>query len=257
MRRPLIAGNWKMNLSRSEAEALAWAVADGARNLSGIDVAVFPPAVYLGVVAEKLAGSAVGYGAQNVFYEPKGAFTGEISCGMLADLGCRWVLLGHSERRHLLGETDAQVNRKVRAALAAGLLPVVCLGELLPQRESGQTADVVRSQFFGSLAGLGAEEMSRITLAYEPVWAIGTGKVATPQQAQAVHHDLRNLIASRYNTDTAEATRILYGGSVQLGNAADLLSQPDVDGLLIGGASLKALEFVGICRIAAGEEPRD
>ncbi|HEX4130721.1 MAG TPA: triose-phosphate isomerase [Pirellulales bacterium] len=246
MRRPFIAGNWKMNLNRAEAVSLAEAIASNADKFTGVDVAVCPPSVYLDAVGSVVRGTPVGLGAQNMYHEGPGAFTGEIAASMLVDLGCRYVILGHSERRQLMGETDKQVNQKLRAALAAGLLPIVCVGELLSQREAGQTQAVVSGQFEGSLAGLSADEMRQVVLAYEPVWAIGTGKVATKEQAQEVHADLRKLIASRYNADVAQAVRIQYGGSVKPGNAAELLSQPDVDGALVGGASLKAADFLGI-----------
>jgi triosephosphate isomerase len=167
---------------------------------------------------------------------------------MLVDLGCQYVIVGHSERRHLLGETDTTVSRKARAALAAGLWPILCVGELLAERESGQTQHVIARQFAGSLDGITAEELERVVLAYEPVWAIGTGKVATPGQAEEVHMDLRKLLASRYNGGLAERVRILYGGSVKAGNAAELLAQPNIDGALVGGASLQAAEFLGIVR---------
>ncbi|HEV3006912.1 MAG TPA: triose-phosphate isomerase [Pirellulales bacterium] len=250
MRRPFIAGNWKMNLAGAEAVALAQAIAKGAARLSHIDLAVCPPSVYLARVGEALAGSNIGLGAQNMYFEPSGAFTGEVSAAMLVDVGCRYVILGHSERRHILGETDEAINRKVFAALAAGLCPIVCVGELLAERSAGQTAQVIRRQFDGSLAGLSPEQMRRVVIAYEPVWAIGTGKVATPMQAEEVHLDLRKLIEARYNTDVAQAVRIQYGGSVQASNAAELLSQANVDGALVGGASLKADEFLGIAAAA-------
>ena len=182
--------------------------------------------------------------------EKSGAFTGEISASMLKDCGCTHVILGHSERRHIYKETDADVNKKTLAAHAAGLVPIVCVGELLEEREAGKTAEVIRTQFDGSLAGVSAELMAATVIAYEPVWAIGTGKVATPQQAEEVHADLRKLIAERYNAATADQVRILYGGSVKPDNAAELLGQPNVDGALIGGASLKADDFLAIA--AAG-----
>jgi triosephosphate isomerase len=165
---------------------------------------------------------------------------------MLLDLGCKYVILGHSERRHVLGETDQEINKKVHAALAGGLLPIVCVGELLAEREAGKTLDVIRCQFDGSLAGVSADELQKIVIAYEPVWAIGTGKVATPQQAEEVHSDLRKLMADRYNEDVAQKVRIQYGGSVKPDNAADLLQQPNIDGALVGGASLKVDQFMGI-----------
>jgi triosephosphate isomerase (TIM) len=245
-RRPFIAGNWKMNLNRQQAMELAFKVVKGAGSFPHVDLAVCPPSVYLDAVGKAVAGSSVALGAQNMYHEAAGAFTGEISAAMLIDVGCRLVILGHSERRHILGETDRAINRKVLAALDAGLTPIVCVGELLSEREAGQTASVIRRQFEGSLAGLSAERMRMVVIAYEPVWAIGTGKVATPQQAQEVHLDLRNLIAARYNADLAQSVRIQYGGSVKPSNAAELLSQPDIDGALVGGASLKADEFLGI-----------
>ncbi len=251
MRRPFIAGNWKMNLNRREAATLAGSIARRAGELAHLDLAVCPPSVYLETVGAALSGGPVGLGAQNMYHEAAGAFTGEISAAMLVDLGCRYVILGHSERRHILGETDEQVNRKVLAALAAGLTPIACVGELLEEREAGQTGEVIRRQFDRSLAGLPDEQMRRVVIAYEPVWAIGTGKVATPQQAQEVHLDLRKLISARYNQGLAQTVRILYGGSVKAANAAELLSQADVDGALVGGASLKADEFLAI---AAGAQ---
>jgi triosephosphate isomerase len=250
MRRPFIAGNWKMNLSGAEAAALAHDVAKGAASLSHIDLAVCPPSVYLARVGAALAGSNVALGAQNMYHESAGAFTGEISAAMLIDVGCRYVILGHSERRHILGETDEAVNRKVFAALAAELCPIVCVGELLAEREAGLTGQVIRRQFEGSLAGLSLEQMRRVVIAYEPVWAIGTGKVATPEQAEEVHLDLRKIVKARYNGHLAEAVRIQYGGSVKASNAADLLSQVNVDGALVGGASLKVDEFLAIANAA-------
>jgi triosephosphate isomerase len=246
MRIPFIAGNWKMNLTRAEAVALAQAVAERSAGVEGVELAVCPPSVYLEAVGKALAGSKVGLGAQNMYHEASGAFTGEISAAMLVDLGCRYVILGHSERRHILGETDADINRKVLAALEAGLTPIVCVGELLAEREAGQTSAVIQRQFDGSLAGLSAEQMGGIVIAYEPVWAIGTGKVATPEQAEEVHLDLRKIMTDRYNAALAQQVRIQYGGSVKPGNAAELLGQPDVDGALVGGASLKADDFLGI-----------
>ncbi len=246
MRRPFIAGNWKMNLVRASAVALAEEIAKAAKTIDGVDLAVCPPSCYLDAVGKAIAGSRVALGAQNMYHEPSGAFTGELSAAMLRDLGCTYVILGHSERRHILGETDEAVNRKVHAALAAGLVPIVCLGELLAEREAGETMSVIRRQFDGSLAGLSPQQFSGVVLAYEPVWAIGTGKVATPQQAEEVHAALRNIIRERYNSSIAGSIRIQYGGSVKPDNAAELLGQPDIDGALVGGASLKADQFLGI-----------
>ena len=197
-------------------------------------------------MGQAIAGSKVALGAQNMYHEKDGAFTGELSAAMLRDLGCTYVILGHSERRHILGETDAAINKKVHAALAAGLIPIVCVGELLAEREAGQTMAVIRRQFDGSLAGVSAEQIGTIVIAYEPVWAIGTGKVATPQQAEEVHLGLRKIIAERYNASVADVVRIQYGGSVKPENAAELLKQPDIDGALVGGASLKVDQFLGI-----------
>jgi triosephosphate isomerase len=246
MRKPFIAGNWKMNLSRASAAALAEGGAKATAGIKGVDLAVCPPSCYLDVVGRAIAGSKVALGGQNMYYEKEGAFTGEISASMLCDLGCKYVILGHSERRHVLGETDAAINKKVHAALAAGLTPIVCVGELLAEREAGRTLDVIRRQFDGSLAGLSAEQMTKSVIAYEPVWAIGTGKVATPRQAEEVHLDLRKIMAERYNQSVADKVRIQYGGSVKPDNAADLLRQPNIDGALVGGASLKVDQFLGI-----------
>jgi len=250
MRRQLIAGNWKMNLELVAAIGLAREVAAAADGLPGVDLAVCPPAAYLGAVGQAIRGSRVALGAQNMYFELQGAFTGEISPAMLRDLGCALVILGHSERRHIFGESDELINKKVQAALSVGLTPIVCVGEQLAEREAGKTQQVIRSQFEGSLAGLSAGEMMQVIIAYEPVWAIGTGKVATPEQAQEVHADLRTLMEQRYNAEVARSVRILYGGSVKPENAGDLLSQEDIDGALVGGASLKADQFLGIARRA-------
>ena len=246
MRRPFIAGNWKMNLDRASAVALAEGLAKQAEAVDDVDLAVCPPSVYLDAVGKAVAGSKVALGAQDMYHEAEGAFTGEISAAMLNDLGCRYVILGHSERRHVLGETDADINKKVHVALAGGLTPIVCVGELLEEREAGKTLEVIRTQFDGSLAGLSGDQVARLVIAYEPVWAIGTGKVATPEQAEEVHLDLRKIIADRYNEEVAQAVRIQYGGSVKPDNAAELLQQPNIDGALVGGASLKVDSFMGI-----------
>ena len=235
-----------MNLDRAAAVALAEAVAKQAAGIEGVNLAVCPPSCYLDAVGRALAGSKVALGAQNMYHQPNGAFTGELSASMLCDLGCKYVILGHSERRHILGETDTEINKKVFVALAAGLIPIVCVGELLAQREAGKTSDVIRAQFDGSLAGLSDEQMTKIVIAYEPVWAIGTGKVASPQQAEEVHLDLRKIMAQRYNEVIAQTVPIQYGGSVKPDNAAVLLGQPDIDGALVGGAALKAEQFMGI-----------
>jgi triosephosphate isomerase len=250
IRKKLIAGNWKMNTTCESAEALARKVADESPSYGAVDLLVCPPSVYLIPVRDAIAGGAVFLGAQNMYFEPQGAFTGELSAAMLKDVGATFVILGHSERRHILGETDELVNKKTLAAHAAGLTPIVCVGEKLDEREAGRTADVIRAQCDVSLKGLSAQQMAATVIAYEPVWAIGTGKVATPAQAQEVHADLRKLLADRYNGEIAQTVRILYGGSVKPDNAAELLKQPDVDGALVGGACLKADDFLAIA--AAG-----
>lgn len=240
-----------MNTDRAGAVALASGVVQRAGEFEDLDLLVCPPSIYLTAVADVVTDTPVALGAQNMYHEPGGAFTGELSAAMLVDVGCRYVILGHSERRHILGESDADVNRKTRAALAADLVPIVCVGELLSERESGQTGAVIRRQFEGSLAEVLVDQIERVVIAYEPVWAIGTGKVATPDEAEEVHADLRSLLASHYNDSAASRVRILYGGSVKPSNAADLLAQPNIDGALIGGASLKVDDFLGIAAAGA------
>jgi triosephosphate isomerase len=250
MRRKFIAGNWKMNTNRAEGVALAAAITATVGRDAAVEVAVCPPSAYLQSVGAAIEGSAVGLGAQNCYHEAKGAFTGELSPQMLLDVGCKYVILGHSERRAIFRESNQDVNRKLHAALAAGLVPIVCVGETLDQRQSGQTATIVREQVEGSLAGLSAEQMATVVIAYEPVWAIGTGVVATPEQAEEVHADLRRLLETRYNSAVASNVRIQYGGSVNAENAASLLSRPNIDGALVGGASLKAESFLAIVAAA-------
>ncbi|MBW3541356.1 MAG: triose-phosphate isomerase [Planctomycetes bacterium] len=247
MRRLLIAGNWKMNAVRRSAVELAAAVAAQApAESTAVDVMVAPPFPYLLPVGEALGGSRVLLAAQDVWHEPPGAFTGEVAVEMLRDVGCREVIIGHSERRHVVGETDSRINRKVVASLHGGLDVVLCVGELLEEREAGRTEAVLDQQLSAGLDGVSADQMARVILAYEPVWAIGTGKVATPDQAQSAQAHLRKRLTERYNSGTAEATQILYGGSVKPDNARELLELPDVDGALIGGASLKAESFLPI-----------
>ncbi len=252
-RRPMVAGNWKMNTDRAGALRLALDVADGVRDFSdSVDVAVCPPFVYLDAVGRALsaAGSAVALGAQDVYFEPDGAFTGEISASMLRDLACAQVLTGHSERRHVLGESDELVAQKTAAVLSAGLNCILCVGETLEQRRAGQTDAVNERQVRAALKGLDASVLTRLTIAYEPVWAIGTGMTATPADAQDAHAKIRALLRSEVGDAPANSTRILYGGSVKPSNAAELFSQPDIDGGLIGGASLKASDFLAIVRAA-------
>ena len=248
-RRTIVAGNWKMNLDRAKARDLATAVAARAAEAGTTELVLCPPAVYVETVAAALGGtSPVALGAQNMHDQSSGAFTGEVAPPMLLDLGCRYVILGHSERRTLFGETDAVVNAKTRAALAAGLTPIVCVGETLEEREGGRTAAVVTTQVQGSLAGLTPADLEKIVVAYEPVWAIGTGRVATPQQAQEVHALIRGLLGGLASPAVAAKVRIQYGGSVKPDNAEDLAVQPDIDGALVGGASLKADDFLGIAK---------
>jgi triosephosphate isomerase len=213
-------------------------------------VAICPPHVYLDAVVQAVRGSAVGVGAQNIYHEAKGPFTGEVSAPMVKDLGCRYAIVGHSERRTLFRETDQDVHRKLQAALIAGLTPIVCVGESLEQRQSGQTEEVIQSQFKGSIAPLDGPDIARCVIAYEPVWAIGTGKVATGQQAEEVHALLRRLLEQTYGSGPAAEVRIQYGGSVNAENAADLLRQPNIDGALVGGASLQADTFLTIVAAA-------
>jgi triosephosphate isomerase len=250
MRKKFIAGNWKMNTARADGAALAAAVAKGVGSVTDVEVAVCPPSPYLSVMGQAIAGSAVGLGAQNCYHEVKGAFTGEISPAMLVDVGCKYVILGHSERRQIFKESSGDVNRKVLAALAAGLVPIVCVGETLDERQTGRTKAIVREQIEHSLANLTADQVTQLVVAYEPIWAIGTGVVATPEQAEEVHADLRKLLETRYNSAVAASVRIQYGGSVNAENAATLLAQPNIDGALVGGASLKAESFLAIVAAA-------
>jgi triosephosphate isomerase len=240
-----------MNLDRAGAVALVQDLLKGLGDVSSLDVAVCPPNVYLDAVAAALRGSPIALGAQNMYHEKGGAFTGEISAAMLTDIGCRYVILGHSERRHILGESNQDICRKVHAALAAGLKPIMCLGETLEEREAGKTFDIVNDQFFGSLAGLTAAQAGEVVIAYEPVWAIGTGVNATPEQAEEVHRHLREVLEGRFGGEVASQVRIQYGGSVKPENAADLLTQENIDGALVGGASLTADKFLPIVAAAS------
>jgi len=252
MRKRFVAGNWKMNTDGRSSVELAQGVARGAAGLAGakVHVALIPPFVYLQSVVKAVSSSGIAVGAQDVYIEPKGTFTGEISPAMLKDVGCTHVLCGHSERRHVIGETDDLVGKKVTAAISGGLLPILCVGELLEERDAGQTEAVVARHLKTGLAGLGVDKMSAVTIAYEPVWAIGTGRTATPQQAQEVHAFIRGLLADMFDKKLAQEIRILYGGSAKADNAKELMAQKDVDGLLVGGASLKADEFVRIIQAA-------
>jgi len=244
--RLFIAGNWKMNMSTSRAVALARALVERIGATDAADLAVCPPFVCLSAVGEALAGSKIALGAQNMFYEDEGAFTGEISGAMLKDVGCRYVILGHSERRHVIGENDELINRKIIKALADGLEVIFCVGELPGEHQAGRTLEVVSHQVKVGLEGASTADMAHVTIAYEPVWAIGTGVTATPAQAQEVHGMIRDLLVKSYDADLGQSIRIQYGGSVKPANAADLLALPDVNGALVGGASLKADDFAAI-----------
>jgi triosephosphate isomerase len=251
MRTKIIAGNWKMNKTPAEAAELTRALLPEIQAVTGVERVLCPPFVSLASVAPLLAGTGVGLGAQNLHWEKSGAFTGEISAPMLAGL-CQYVIIGHSERRQYFGETDEGVNRKVKAALAHGLTPIVCVGENLAENEAGQTQAVVHRHVRGAYAGLSADDALRTVIAYEPVWAIGTGKAATPEQANAVMGGfIRALLAELYSTAVADLLRLQYGGSVTAANAQALMAQPHIDGALVGGASLKPAEFAAIVKAAS------
>ena len=251
MRRMFVAGNWKMNTGRAEGVALARAVAAAVPAGFGVDVLVAPPFPYLIPVGEALAGSGVLLGAQNASHENPGAFTGEVAVEMLKDAGCHYAILGHSERRQILKETDELIGKKVVAAITKGLEVILCVGETLDERDAGETERVLATQLAGCLANVAADQMAKLVIAYEPVWAIGTGRNATPEQAQSAHAFIRGWLAERFGSGVGAATRIQYGGSVKPDNAATLLGQPDVDGALVGGASLKAELFLPIIEAAA------
>jgi triosephosphate isomerase (TIM) len=253
-RTAFVGGNWKMNLDLASAGGLAGDLVGALGEGLGAEVVVFPPFPYLPRVREVLGGAAdagkggIGLGAQDVYFEAEGAFTGEVSVGMLADCSVTHVLSGHSERRHVIGESDKLVGKKTAAVVKAGLTCVVCIGELLEEREAGRTDAVNERQLRAALAGVSGEMMERVVVAYEPVWAIGTGRTATPNDAQMAHAAIRGVLGEMYGETIAGATRIIYGGSVKAGNAAELFAMPDIDGGLIGGASLKAEDFAAICR---------
>ena len=249
MRTPLVAGNWKMNGDRAMAQSLCAGIVAGAAGIENVEIALCPPYTLLGVVGDAIEGSRCILGAQDMDINDNGAFTGQVSASMVNDCGCSAVILGHSERRTIYGETDALVARKVEKALAGGLTAILCVGETLEEREAGITAEVVSRQVQAVIDQVGIAGFSDIIIAYEPVWAIGTGLTATPDQAQDVHRAIREQLAAE-DGNIAEQTRILYGGSMKPDNAAELIAQPDIDGGLIGGASLKAEDFLGICRAA-------
>jgi triosephosphate isomerase len=246
MRRPIVAGNWKLHGSRAENARLVEEIMAQVPSKPAGQCIVCPPLVYLQEVGRLLRGSSIELGAQDVCAETHGAFTGEVSAAMLKDVGCEYVIVGHSERRQFHGETDESVNRKVKACLAFGLKAIVCVGEDLEQRESGEEKSVVSGQLSGGLAGLTLADMERIIIAYEPVWAIGTGKTATPEQAQEMHAYIRRALSGSHSAECAAGVRILYGGSVKPDNIRELMDREDIDGALVGGASLDAGSFSGI-----------
>jgi len=246
MRRPVIAGNWKMFKTRAETRAFFSALKPLVNNVTHCDIVVAPPFTALAAAAEAASNSNIGIAAQNLHWEKQGAFTGEISAGMILEAGCKYVIVGHSERRQFFGETNETVAKKTKTALAAGLIPIVCVGETLEQRNREQTKAVCCDQFDGGLGALTADEFSRILLAYEPVWAIGTGRTATPEIAADAHRTLREQAVNRFGNPAASALRILYGGSVKPDNIAGLMAQVEIDGALVGGASLEAASFAAI-----------
>ncbi len=246
MRTPIIAGNWKMYKTVGEAVELVKGLLGGLGELKGREMVICPPFTALYALRPLLVGTPVSLGAQNLYHEPQGAFTGEVAPAMLVDVGCAYAIIGHSERRQYFGETDAGVSKKIAAALGAGLRPIVCVGEVKAERDQGRAEEVVGGQLAGGLAGLSAAQMGEVVIAYEPVWAIGTGDTATPADAQAMHAFIRGRLREQFGAAVAEAVRIQYGGSVKPDNVDDLMSQPDIDGALVGGASLKADSFLRI-----------
>ena len=248
MRRPVIAANWKMYKTQAETRAFFARFRHLAANLRHCDLIIAPPFTALAAAVEAARGSEIAISAQDLYWEKEGAWTGQVSAGMIAEVGCRSTLVGHSERRHIFGETDDQVNRKLRAALSADLVPIVCVGETLAEREAGHTELVLRRQFMAAFFGLTASEFSRILLAYEPVWAIGTGRTATPGLAACAHRFLRGLAAEGFSPGNAQTLRILYGGSVKPENSGPLLAAEEIDGALVGGASLDPVAFAAIAR---------
>jgi triosephosphate isomerase (TIM) len=247
-RMPLIAGNWKMHGARSEALALSASLARSVGQERGREIVLAPPFTALEVVGKEIAGSTIKLGAQNVHWEPKGAFTGEVSVSMLKEAGCVYVIVGHSERRQYFGETNETVNKRLVAALGAGLVPIVCVGETLAEREAEATDAVIARQVEDAVGTLRSEQLASCVIAYEPVWAIGTGRTATPGQAQEVHHAIRRQLTSLGSATTAERVRIIYGGSVKPDNIDSLMAEPDIDGALVGGASLDADSFTRIVK---------
>ncbi len=254
MRKPIIAGNWKLNKTPQEAMQLVVELKRELVDVQGVDVVVCPTFLALESVIDELVDHDIAVGAQNVYWMDSGAYTGEVSAPMLKSVGVKYVIIGHSERRQFFGETNETVAKRIRAALNHGLTPIVCVGENLAERESDKTFEVIKDHVTGSLAGLSSQEVGGLVLAYEPVWAIGTGKTATPAQAQEVHEYIRQLLGKIFNVEVAAAVRLQYGGSVTVENIASLISQSDIDGALVGGASLKAPSFAAIVKAAVKTE---
>ena len=251
MRIPIVAGNWKCHKTTRDTLEFLRELLPQLEEVEGIEVVVCPPFTALSTAAGRLSGSTIALGAQDLFWEPQGAYTGEVSAPMLIDVGCRYGIIGHSERRGHFQETDEQIQKKLTAALANNITPILCIGETLQQREANQTFEVLLRQLTGALENVTVHDAHRLVIAYEPVWAIGTGRNATPSQAQEAHLFIRQQLAARWTTDAAERIRIQYGGSVTTSNAAELLQQSDIDGALVGGASLKAESFAAIVKSAA------
>jgi triosephosphate isomerase len=247
-RRPILAGNWKMNMTATQARELALKLIPLVAGVKDRDIVVGPPFTSLAAVAETIKGTNIGLAAQNLHWEEKGAFTGEISADMLLDSGCKYVIIGHSERRQYFGETDETVNKKARQALKKALLPILCVGETLAEREAGKLNEIISRQVTGGLKDISTDDMKKVVIAYEPVWAIGTGKTATPEQADEVHALIRQKVKALYSADIAEGLRIQYGGSVTPENVSTLMAMPDIDGALVGGASLKPESFAALVK---------
>lgn len=251
MRKTIIAGNWKMYKTIKEGQELVNALKRELYNIENIDIVVCPPYTLLSYLADMLISSNISLGAQDTYWQDEGAWTGEVSPEMLKDIGCEFVIIGHSERRQFFGETNETVNKKIKAALSHGLIPIVCVGESLAQREQSKTFDVLTDHVKNGLLGIEAKDALNLVIAYEPVWAIGTGKTAAPQQAQEAHKFIRSLLGNLYNKEIADVMRIQYGGSVRPENTAELMRQPDIDGALVGGASLKGDSFSAIVKISS------
>jgi len=251
MRRSIIAGNWKMYKTIKDGQELAVALKRELYKIENLDIVICPAYTLLAYLADDLEDSNIAIGAQDIYWQEEGAFTGEVSAAMLKDAGCQYVIVGHSERRQFFGDTNETVNKKINACLKHGLTPIICVGENLRERESGDTFKIIQNHIQGSLAEIGAEDIIKTVIAYEPVWAIGTGKTATADQAQEVHKYIRDLLKKMYGEEAAASIRIQYGGSVKPENIKELISKPDVDGALVGGASLKAESFSAIVNLAS------